>query len=134
MRGYMFVVTPIMVMLASCGTPSNEREVIGTYVADGYIRTADTLLLQPAGVYQRRVYSSDGRLVLEMNSTWELRADGEIVLQGFYLNLDDDLVQFPELAADTGYQVNTHIRQDAGALLFCVGHYEGKNCYRRVPR
>ncbi len=117
-----------------CGVPLKEEDVIGTYVAQGYVNTIDSLRLRSGGIYERLVYTKDRQLALSVQNNWEFRKDGEIVLHAFFFNLDRDLSKFPELIEDLGYHMNVFIYNQSGSLEFCTGYYEGENCYRRISR
>lgn len=119
-------------LLAAC-LHVDEKKALGTYVAQNYVNTIDTIYLEPAGVYERRVYASDGELVLSMRSKWSLSGTREIAFDAFFLNLDRDLLKFPELTADTVGGMHSILGSNGGSLEFCVGYLEGQNCYRKVP-
>ena len=116
-----------VLLLVACQV--TEKEALGAYVAQGYVNTIDTIYLKPGGVYERRVYASNGSSALRKRNRWELRSDGELVLHAFFLNLDRDLTRFPELTADPGYQINTYFKRSSGVLMFCTGDQGNKNCY-----
>jgi hypothetical protein len=82
--------------------------------------------------YHRKVYDENHLLVLEMDGRWELEHGYEIHLLGFYLNLDDNLVDFPELVNDTSGSWRAHVYDNLTSTYFCVGYYPDSNCYYRV--
>ncbi|WP_345168595.1 hypothetical protein [Nibribacter koreensis] len=48
------------------------------------------------------------------------------------MNLDDDLLRFPESVADSRYYIQTYFRKVNGLESFCIGHDLDKNCYTKV--
>lgn len=121
-----------ILMLTAC-LRVDEGEAVGAYVAQGYLNTIDTIYLEPAGIYERRVYTTNGSCVLSMRSKWKLTGDREIAFDAFFLNLDRDLLKFPELTADTLGGMHSILESKGSSLVFCVGYLENQNCYRKVP-
>jgi len=119
-------------LLAAC-LDVDEKEALGAYVAQNYVNTIDTIFLEPAGEYERRVYASDGKLVLRMRSKWSISGTREISFDAFFLNLDRNLLKYPELIADTDRVESSILESNGGSLEFCVGYLENQNCYRKVP-
>jgi len=131
----MKMISPLFILLlfTSCVEHFEEKEVYGYYTPVDYKNNFDTLQLQPEGVYHRKVYDINRKLLLEMNGKWKLENNYRIILSGFYLNLDDDLVKFPHLVKDTGMEVSTYFETHNGKIEFCgVGHHPDENCYRKV--
>lgn len=124
----------IGLLFVSCGY--TEKELIGVYAPTDYKNTFDTIQLKEHNKYHRKVYDKNKKLVLEMNGKWEL--DGSYIkFKSFYLNLDDDLVNFPESVRDTtgGWGGNVE-RRKGGTIEFCVGHLSAslpdQNCYQKL--
>lgn len=69
-----------------------------------------------------------------MNGKWKLLEQANrIQLIGWYVNLDDDLVKFPELVNDTNMIINTTLENEYGIVQFCgVGHHPEENCYQKI--
>lgn len=128
-RGPLF----ILLIFSSCVEHFEEKEVYGYYMPFAYKNNFDTIQLQPHGVYHRKVYDINKKLLLEMKGKWKLEKKHRIILNGFYLNLDDDLVKFPHLVNDTAMSVNTYFETHSGTIQFCgMGHYPDDNCYRKI--
>lgn len=131
----MKLISPLFIVLlfSSCIEHVEENEVYGYYTPVGYKNNFDTLQLQPQGVYHRKVYDKNKKLLLEMNGKWRLENNNRILLSGFYFNLDDDLITFPDNVQDTTGEVNTYFETYAGEIQFCgVGHHPDENCYRKI--
>jgi len=125
---------PILLLffLASCIEYFESDEILGTYVPIGYKNSFDTIQLKPEGVYHRKVYDITNELLLETDGRWSLLNKSQIKLNGFYQNLDDDLVKFPYLVKDTNMEIITNIETQNGHLQFCIGYFDGENCYRKL--
>lgn len=127
-----------MAFLYSCTPTFTESEVIGTYTANGYMNNFDTIILQPKGFYQRKVYDAEKKAVLNMKGKWRFYDDkmNAIYIESFYLNLDDDLLAFPELVNDTIGSGGFSLSRVNGSLEFCVGYFSAdlsnQNCYRKI--
>jgi len=133
MKKRLFLLLPCTLLLACMHV--DEKEALGTYVAQSHVNTIDTIYLEPAGTYKRRVYASDGELALSMHGKWKLSGSREISFDGFFLNLDRDLLKYPELVMDTDRVESSILESSGGSLKFCVGYLEGQNCYQKVaPR
>ncbi len=127
------VVAAGVLLSIGCTLPKDESEVVGVYVAHNYTNCDDTISLHPGGVYERRVYASNGTAVLRMRGKWELVDGLSVQFHSFFLDLDRDLLQWPELALDTEMVARVPLESVDGALGFCTGPYEGTNCYRKAP-
>lgn len=109
----------IILLFSSCVEHFEEKEVYGYYTPVGYKNNFDTLQLQPDNVYYRKVYDINKKLLLEMKGKWKMEVNHRIILSPFYMNLDDDLVKFPELVNDTTGGVNTYFEMRNGKVRFC---------------
>ncbi len=118
--------------LVSCIKFFNSSEVIGTYTPVNYENNYDTLELKQNGIFHRKVYDINKKLLLEMNGKWHLETGRNLNLEGFYLNLDDDLVKFPEIVKDTSVLLETTIDIHDGRMQFCVGYLLDENCYQKI--
>jgi hypothetical protein len=122
------------IVLFSC---IKEQDLKGTYVPVNYKNNFDTIRLEDDGIYSRKVYDINGKLLLKMKGRWEHKND-IINFRPFFLNLDYDLVKFPEVIQDTlgGWSGNLH--KNNGNLEFCVGHLSAslpnQNCYRKIAK
>lgn len=114
-----------------------EQDLKGTYVPVNYKNNFDTIDLEDNGIYSRKVYDINGKLLLKMKGKWE-RSNDAIRFQSFYLNFDDDLVKYPELAQDTLGNWGGYLGYNNGDLEFCVGHFSGslpnQNCYQKIGK
>jgi len=127
----------IVLLFASCVAHFEDKEVIGIYTPSDYKNNFDTLELKPNGTYHRKVYDKNKKLLLEMKSNWGLVEQGsKIRIDGFYFNLDDDLVKFPHLVKDTNMVMECVLEKELNTLQFCTGYYSGKlpnqNCYKKI--
>lgn len=128
-----FVLFACVLFFSSCDNSYTEKELYGSYVPINYKNTTDTILLEPKGMYHRKVYDKNKNLVLEMEGKWNLVAQKtKIKLNHFYLNLDDNLLRFPESARDTSMEVITNLETRSGVIKFCVGYHENENCYKKI--
>lgn len=118
----------ISIILISC---KNEVNFCGYYTPISYKNNFDTLHLQKDGIFTRKVYDKDEKLLLDMQGNWSNRND-KLKLTPFYLNLDDDLKRFPHLVKDTTGEVLTFFEYRDGSIEFCVGYYVGQNCYKKI--
>lgn len=131
----------ISLFFASCKNYT-EKEIVGFYAPVDYKNNFDTIQLQENNIYHRKVYDFNKKLVLEMQGEWKL--DGTAIkFYPFYLNLDDDLVKFPENVQDTTggwagdiWHINEPLSQTKRkAIAFCVGHQSAtkdENCYQKI--
>ena len=123
----------LLLIFSSCIEHFNEKDVYGYYTPIGYKNNFDTIRLQPQGLYHRIVYDRNKKLLLEMNGEWEFEKNYRIILHHFYINLDDDLLQFPNNVNDTTSEVNTYFETHNGKIQFCgIGHNPDQNCYLKV--
>lgn len=122
-----------LALLSSCDEHFEEKEMYGYYTPIDYKNNFDTLQLQPEGLYYRKVYDRNKKLLLEMNGKWKFENNHTLKLETFYHNLDDDLVKFPESVKDTTSGVTTSFESRNNTIQFCVGYYnDEKNCYGKV--
>jgi hypothetical protein len=128
-------ISPLFILLffSSCVEHFEEKEVYGYYTPFDYKNNFDTLHLQPQGVYHRKVYDINKKLLLEMDGKWRLENNHRIILSCFYFNLDDDLIKFPINVQDTTVGISTYFETHNGKIQFCgVGHHPDKNCYKKI--
>ena len=126
------IIFMIVMLSLSCIATPQKKDMIGTYVAQDYVNTIDTLRLMANGIYERKVYTKNKELALHTHNEWDLGNDGELVLHAFFFNLDRDLSKFPELTSDSGYQMNIYPRKESGSWLICIEEGERKNCYKQI--
>lgn len=123
----------LILLFSSCVEHFEEKEVYGYYTPVCYKNNFDTVWLKPDGIYHRKVYDRNKKLLLEMNGKWSLTEQkSKLKIDGFYLNLDDDLVKFPHLVMDTNMELISVIKTNNNAIEFCVGHRPDENCYQKV--
>jgi hypothetical protein len=123
----------VILHIISCDLFLKEKEIYGYYTGLNYKNTYDTIHLCSGGVYYRRVYDKNKKLALEMKGAWTFDKWGSIQLKKFYVNFDDDLVKFPNLATDTMTLLNISIEKAGNKIKFCTGYYEEQYCYQRIP-
>ncbi len=116
----------------SCDGQFKENELYGYYAPINYKNTFDTIQLQPHRKYHRRIYDNKSNLVLEMDGKWNLEKNTVIHFDSGFLNLDRDVVLFPELLNDTSEGWAGWIDIKQGRINFCVGYHEGENCYLKL--
>lgn len=125
-----------LVTVCSCTESYTEKELIGTYTPENYKNTFDTIQLKENNVYHRSVYDISKTLVLDIDGEWSVKEDVIKFKSPYFLNLDRDLVQFPELLQDTISNGIGYIYSDNGIIKFCVGHFSAslpnQNCYRKL--
>lgn len=131
MRRYLFLIG-LYLLFNSCDEHFEEHELYGYYAPIGYTNTYDTIQLKPDSIYHRTVYDKNNKLILKIDGSWKFKDRHRILFEGFYLNLDRDLVKFPELVSDTNMAVNTYFETRKGVIVFCVGYFDNENCYRKV--
>lgn len=121
-----------VLMLFACERSIDKNELYGYYTPIGYKNNFDTIQLQSNGKYHRKVYNTNKQILLDTKGVWSLERNHIIHFHTFYLNLDDDLIKFPESISDTsgGWRGDAEYRN--GSIQFCVGYYEGENCYQKV--
>lgn len=119
-------------LLVSCDEHFEEKEVYGYYTPVDYKNNFDTIQLQSQGVYYRKVYDMNKKLLLEIKGKWKLEGNTVVHFESFYLNLDDDLLKFPNNVSDTTGGWRGSLENRNNTTHFCVGHHQGKNCYRKI--
>ncbi len=122
----------ILTLLFSCTEHFEEKELYGYYSPVDYKNTFDTLHLQPKGIYYRKVYDGNKKLLLNTNGKWNVEKDGKVKLNGFFLNLDNDLVKYPETVNDDGMELLTNFETNSSVIQFCCGYKQGENCYQKI--
>ncbi|PQL94855.1 hypothetical protein [Apibacter adventoris] len=115
----------------------SDRDVEGVYVPVDYKNNFDTICIKMNGIYDRKVYNKNGKLLLKMKGEWQ-RSNDAIRFQSFYLNLDDDLEKYPKLVQDTMGNWGGYLGYNNGNLEFCIGHLSAslpnQNCYRKIKK
>ena len=119
-------------LLSSCFKVKEEKDLYGYYTPLDYENSFDTILLKPQFIYNRKVYDKERNIVLDMNGKWYLQKNNQIKFNSFYLNLDDDLIKFPESTKDTSMEVITDMERRGDGIEFCVGYYPNQNCYQKI--
>lgn len=127
----------LFLIVCSCTDNFTEKEVIGYYVPTDYNNTYDTIELMENGKYHRKVYDKRKKLILNIMSKYELRNGGsKIYFNSYFLNLDRDLEQFPELANDTTGGAELIIEKASNTIQFCTGYLSAslpdQNCYHKL--
>lgn len=89
----------LLPLLFSCQNISSE-DMYGKYSPISYKNTYDTLTIHRDGVYNRVIYNREGKKLLDYDSKYKID-NQSITLSKFYLNLDKDLIAFPEDVEDT---------------------------------
>lgn len=115
--------------LLNC-TPS-DQQLPGTYAAVGYINTYDTIILKPGQLYERFVYDKSNKLSLHMNGRWNYN-DGMLTMHSFFLNVDRDIIAYPELLTDTVMSMEARIETKKSKLRFCTGYEDNEYCYQQI--
>ncbi len=120
----------LLPFLFSCQNISNE-DICGKYSPISYKNTYDTLTINKDGVYNRVIYNIKGKKLLNYNSKYKL--DGSsIKFSDFYLNLDKDLIAFPEDVKDIDMTYTTFFERKNKNIILCFGYHEGENCYQKI--
>jgi len=123
----------IVLFCVSCLEYYSKEKIIGTYTAKYFKNNYDTIEIKSNGRYYRRVYDKNHKLLLNANSTWELRnLDYQIYFSNFYLNSDDDLLKFPEDVVDTTGELQVSLQTKSGIIYFSTGVYENEDCYYKI--
>lgn len=126
----------IVLLFSACIPHFEDNEVVGLYTPNDYKNNYDTLEIKPDGIYHRKVYDFNKKLLLEMNGKWNLRDNEILHFEPFYLNLDDDLVKFPHLVKDTTGDWEGSLEKVNNKIQFCVGYHAPKlsnqNCYVKI--
>lgn len=125
----------IAIFFVSCRNYT-EKNLIGVYTPMDYKNNFDTIDLKAHNKYHRKVYDKNKKLVLEMNGEWAIEGDVVEFKSPYFLNLDKDLVHFPELLQDTLSNGLGYVWKKKGTLSFCVGYYAvdlpDQNCYHKI--
>lgn len=137
MKSPLFIL--IILFCFSCVDTFDEKEIIGIYTPIDYKHTFDTIQLDEKGVYYRKVYDKDKKLLLNLKSNYELRNGGsKIYFNSYFLNLDRDLVKFPELVNDTLGGAELNLERKNHTIKFCTGHFSAslpdQNCYQKIKQ
>lgn len=119
-------------LLVSCHQKFTIETVSGIYVPKNYIYTFDTIQLTPSGNYTRKLYDKSRNSGWKMTGKWFLGKNGELELRSFFVNFDRDLSLYPELVLDTTGGWSAIFEMNSDTIQFCVGHYEGLNCYHKI--
>jgi hypothetical protein len=112
----------------ACTSKYTEKEVYGKYSPQNYNNNYDTIQLCPNRLYNRIVYDRTKKLILLTKGEWRIDNNSKIKLSNFYLNLDTDFIKFPESSRES-MEMEVVVEKVDGLLRFCVGHYQGENCY-----
>ena len=67
-----------------------------------------------------------------MKGNWALEECNGLMLQSFFLNADNDLVEFPERAKDTSMSLYTNFEIQGGMIQFCTGSSDDDACYQKI--
>ncbi|WP_223601696.1 hypothetical protein [Chryseobacterium sp. GVT01B] len=119
----------LLPLLFSCQNISSE-DVYGKYSPVSYKNTYDTLTIHRDGVYNRVIYNREGKKLLDYDSKYKID-NQSITLSKFYLNLDKDLIAFPEDVEDTNTTYITSFKKKDKNIFLCFGYY-GENCYQKI--
>lgn len=119
-------------LLSSCDDHFEKNELLGNYASVNYKNTFDTIQLKPHGEYHRRIYDRNNKLALESNGKWSLEKNTIIHFDSYFLNLDRDVAQFPELLQDTVGGGGGHLEARNNTIQFCVGYHPGEDCYQKI--
>lgn len=120
----------LLPLLFSCQKISDE-DIYGKYSPVSYKNTYDTLTIHRGGVYNRVIYNIERKKLLDYNSKYKL--DGSsIKFSDFYLNLDKDLIAFPEDVNDVDMTYTTFFEKEDKNIVLCFGYHDGENCYKKI--
>lgn len=122
----------LLLLLTSCDPHFNEKDLYGCYSSINFQNNYDSIQLKANGIYKRKVYDKNRKLVLEMSGMWHVERDDIIDFKSFYLNMDDDLVQFPESAKDTSFDLQALIKNKNGKIQICIQPYDKKYLYSKI--
>ncbi len=120
----------LLLLLFSCQNISSE-DIYGKYSPISYKNSFDTLTINKDGIYNRRVYDKKKKRLLNYNSKYKLEGN-TINFDDFYLNLDKDLVTFPEDINDVDMTYTTFFEKKDKNITLCFGYHSGENCYKKV--
>lgn len=121
----------LLLLFSNCSI--NEEQILGEYVAVGYVNTYDTIKILKKGVYERLVYNKNNKLALHMKGNWRYK-DGVLSMGSFFLNLDRDIDLYPELLSDTTMRMGVLIEAMNGRAQFCTGYNRNENCYQKISK
>jgi hypothetical protein len=126
----------VSLVFISCAERFSKEEVLGTYTAEEYTHSFDTIVLQRNNRYHRKVYNIEKELLLDMEATYEFDGNNRIDLSSFYVNLDDNLIKFPNQVSDTTSLTSIILKEHNGTIAFCLGSIFGKRefdyCYNKI--
>lgn len=120
----------LLTVLFSCQN-IGENDIYGKYVPISYVNTFDTLTIYKNGKCNRVVYDKNGKKLLNYNSKYTLNGH-TIKFSDFYLNLDIDLVAFPEDESDANTTFTTFFEKKNSDIVLCFGYHDGENCYKKI--
>lgn len=120
----------LLLLLFSCQNISSE-DIYGKYSPISYKNSFYTLTINKDGIYNRRVYDKKKKRLLNYNSKYKLEGN-TINFDDFYLNLDKDLVTFPEDINDVDMTYTTFFEKKDKNITLCFGYHSGENCYKKV--
>lgn len=121
----------VLTFLVSCQTV-NENDIYGKYSPISYHNTYDTLSINQNNTYSRKVYDKRKKLLLNYSAKFVLLNTSSIKFEDFYLNLDRDLIIFPNDVEDTDLTYTTNFDKSDNEIRLCFGYHEGENCYKKV--
>ncbi|KMQ67788.1 hypothetical protein ACM39_10565 [Chryseobacterium sp. FH2] len=122
----------LLPLLFSCQNISDE-DIYGKYSPILYRNTYDTLTIHKNGIYNRVIYNKKGEKRLDYRSKYKLK-DLSIKFSEYYLNLDKDLISFPEDVKDVDMAYTTYFERKYKNIVLCFGYYEGENCYKKIEK
>lgn len=121
----------IIFMLTMCSSYQSEDNLIGKYASLSNTNTYDTISLLRERRYERHIYGKSNNFIKKFEGSWSFNSEGKIVFADFFMNLDRDLVKFPELLNETYGHFEISINKNSQGLYFCTG-YEDDYCYQKV--
>lgn len=120
-------------MLTMCSSYQSEDNLIGKYANLSNTNTYDTILLLKGGRYERHIYDKSNNFIKKFEGSWTFNSERKIVFADFFMNLDRDLVKFPELLNEPYGHFETSIDRNSQGLYFCTG-YEDDYCYQKLQK
>lgn len=117
-------------MLYSCGIDGSQ--VPGKYVDYSLVNTKDTLILDSAGTFHRRIYDSSNSLLLVVEGTWKLRGVDRVDFDGLFRNPDSDTLSV-DWVRQNRMAVSTYFEQRNGHLSFSFGNDMCETYFEKVP-
>lgn len=133
---YFFSTIILGLIFTSCSRSFSQDEIIGAYVAEEYIHSFDTIYLKNNNLYQRKVYNKKKELLLDMEATYEFDNSNRIDLSSFYVNLDNNLIEFPNEVNDTTSLTSLVLKINKDRIVFCLGGIFGNGeydkCYEKI--